>query len=155
MVSVDRLGELVWGEETASTLRPCSRWCSVCVSGFEASIWSIGHPATCSGLPDDHVDVGRFESLVLDATARRAEDPERACQLLDDALRLWRGEPFDDLVDADDGRIEIDRLTELRCRAREERFELQLGSRRSLRSDRRRWRPSPPRSRCVSVPDTC
>lgn len=42
---------------------------------------------------------------------------------------MWRGVAFDDLADADAGRIEAERLGELRCRATEERFAalIQLG----------------------------
>ena len=126
VVSVDRLSEAVWGAESA--VNPAALQSLVFrlrqrVRGLDLEYRAPGYVLV---VPDDHVDIGRFEMLVLDATARRSEDPVRACQLLDDALRLWRGDPFDDLVDADDGRVEIDRLTELRCRALEEQFELQL-----------------------------
>ncbi len=126
VVSVDRLSELVWDAEAAAD--PAALQSLVFRLRQRVGDLDLEYraPGYVLRVPDGHVDVARFESLVLDATARRANDPDGAGELLDDALRLWRGDPFDDLVDTDDGRIEIDRLTELRCRASEERFELQL-----------------------------
>ena len=67
-----------------------------------------------------------FERAVQEATNARTTDPQSALARLEAALAMWRGEPFDDLVDSDDGRIEIDRLEETRLRAVEERFELMV-----------------------------
>ncbi len=75
---------------------------------------------------DDRLDVARFEHLVLGAIERRDTDTDQSCEMLDEALRLWRGDPYADLSDSDEARVEIDRLLEVRCRAREERLELQL-----------------------------
>ncbi|MGD9701440.1 MAG: BTAD domain-containing putative transcriptional regulator [Acidimicrobiia bacterium] len=68
------------------------------------------------------LDSALFERLVTAAATERASDPETALRLLDEALHLWRGEPYDDLAGSDDGTIEAARLSELRLRAEEERF---------------------------------
>ncbi|MDY7103657.1 MAG: BTAD domain-containing putative transcriptional regulator [Actinomycetota bacterium] len=73
-------------------------------------------------LDDETVDAHRFERGVSDAAAARPTDPARALAVLDDALATWRGDPYADLVEVDDGRIEIERLVEIRARAIEERF---------------------------------
>jgi predicted ATPase/DNA-binding SARP family transcriptional activator len=70
------------------------------------------------------LDTHRFERSVWDAVAQRGDRPETALALLEAALGLWRGRPYDDLVDDADARIETERLVELGNRAREERFDL-------------------------------
>jgi DNA-binding SARP family transcriptional activator len=68
------------------------------------------------------VDANVFERSLWDAVARRGNDPSGALDQIDEALMLWRGEPYGDLIDSDDGRVETERLTELHRRASEERF---------------------------------
>lgn len=126
VVSVGRLSELVWGE--AISVDPAALQSLVFrlrqrVDGLDLAYRAPGYVLT---VRDQCVDVGRFERLVLDAIEGREFDAERSCVLLDEALGLWRGEPFEDLVDSDEARVEIERLDEVRCRAREERFELAL-----------------------------
>lgn len=72
------------------------------------------------------VDVDVFESAVATGIDRRADDPRRALDELDRAATMWRGRPFDELAEVDEARIEADRLTELRIRCDEERFDLLL-----------------------------
>ncbi len=126
VVSVDRLVEFVWDDDSwtdPAALQSLVFRLRQRISDLDLEYRAPGYILRA---PDDRVDVAQFERLVLDATALRFEDPERASLMLDEASLLWRGDPYEDLVDADDGRVEIDRLTELRCRATEERFELQL-----------------------------
>jgi DNA-binding SARP family transcriptional activator len=67
-------------------------------------------------------DTGRFEHGCADAiTALRAGDATTAATLLDDALALWRGEPYADFTFSGFARNEISRLHELRWRAIEAR----------------------------------
>ncbi|HYN33322.1 MAG TPA: BTAD domain-containing putative transcriptional regulator, partial [Ilumatobacteraceae bacterium] len=126
VVSVDRLSELVWDEDTpldSAALQSLVFRLRQRVPGLDLEYRAPGYVLT---VPDDRVDVARFEHLVFEAIERRGTDADQSCELLDQALRLWRGDPFADLVDTDDARVEIDRLVEVRCRAHEERLDLQL-----------------------------
>ncbi|HYN34568.1 MAG TPA: BTAD domain-containing putative transcriptional regulator, partial [Ilumatobacteraceae bacterium] len=125
VVSMDRLSELVWDTDAlvdAAALQSLVFRLRQRVGLIELEYRAPGYILR---VPNERLDAARFESLVLEAIAQRA-DPRRSVELLDGALELWRGDPFDDLVDSSDGQVEIDRLNELRCRALEERFELRL-----------------------------
>lgn len=71
--------------------------------------------------PDGAVDAARFEALA--DQARTVPGPADQLRLLDEALALWRGDPYPDLSDFPPGRAEAVRLTELRETCREERAE--------------------------------
>ncbi len=76
----------------------------------------------------DELDVTRFEDLLLEA--QHAQDHgqlDRALDLLDEALRLWRGEPLGDLPDCRSWRTAVDRLVELRLTAAEQRARNRIG----------------------------
>lgn len=83
------------------------------------------------------LDTDRFASAVTTAAAERSVDPAASATRLDDALALWRGEPFDEVADLDDAVIEAERLGELRARAIEERADclLALGRHREVLAD--------------------
>jgi predicted ATPase/DNA-binding SARP family transcriptional activator len=78
-----------------------------------------GYALSCD---DDALDARRFEASVSQAAATAATDHAAALAQLDEALSWWRGRPYADLDETDDGFIEIERLTEIRTRALEERF---------------------------------
>ncbi len=74
------------------------------------------------------VDMLRFEGLVTEASKLMADDHyDQAVRALNDALRLWRGDPLADLP-LDRFRTTVDRLEEARLTAVEDRFEAELGS---------------------------
>ncbi|WP_409495907.1 BTAD domain-containing putative transcriptional regulator [Amycolatopsis sp. cmx-11-12] len=78
-------------------------------------------------LPADSVDAHRFE--VLTARGRRellADAPEQATATLGDALALWHGDAFADILAAPYAGIAGARLEELRAAALEDRFEAEL-----------------------------
>jgi predicted ATPase/DNA-binding SARP family transcriptional activator len=81
-------------------------------------------------VPSDRVDSARFENLAA-AARRHGDDRERAIDLYDAALALWRGRAFADADAADAVRGEAIRLEELRTRAGEERAVLLLEGGRS------------------------
>ncbi|MGY6501340.1 MAG: BTAD domain-containing putative transcriptional regulator [Acidimicrobiales bacterium] len=68
------------------------------------------------------VDVDDFEAAISRGSALRRSDPGAALDVLSDGLALWRGQPFDDLLDDDDAAIESRRLDETRLRGIEERL---------------------------------
>ncbi len=72
------------------------------------------------------VDADRVAAAVTDAAGRRAADPDGAAGDLDEAMAAWRGSPYPELVDDDEGRMEADRLDDLRVRVVEERAEALL-----------------------------
>jgi DNA-binding SARP family transcriptional activator/WD40 repeat protein len=71
----------------------------------------------------DELDATRFEDLVDRARELAAgADADGARQLLDEALGLWRGRPFDEFADEEWTRAEVTRLGEVRASAVEHRF---------------------------------
>ncbi len=72
-----------------------------------------------------HVDALRFEDLLNRANEVRG-DPQRCQSLTREALSLWRGEPFGDLVDDEAFRLEALRLDELRVAAMELALETEM-----------------------------
>ena len=76
---------------------------------------------------DDDVDAWRFEHLVHRAAElAELDEHDRAADVLDRALALWRGEPFADLDGWAPGAAEASRLVELRRRAEERLVEARL-----------------------------
>ena len=74
------------------------------------------------------VDADRVAAAVTDAAGRRAADPDGAAGDLRRGHGGWRGPPYPELADDDEGRIEADRLDELRVRVVEERAEALLAA---------------------------
>jgi len=67
------------------------------------------------------VDADLLAGAVASASAERAADPAGVAERLREALEGWRGSPYPELADTDDGLAEAGRLEELRTRAEEER----------------------------------
>jgi DNA-binding SARP family transcriptional activator len=86
------------------------------------------HPEAYSiELSAEQLDVTRFVRLT--ERAARARVAGRVCgarDLLQEALAQWRGQPLADVPSTELCRVEIPRLVELRCRAIEERVDLDL-----------------------------
>jgi predicted ATPase/DNA-binding SARP family transcriptional activator len=122
VVSTDRLVEAMWGDGAA----PGSAALHSHVSRLRKRIAGLGLEFTGGGyrldVSADALDAVRFESAVSEAVAVARHDPESASRMLDEALGWWRGRPYADLADDDDGLIEIERLSEIRTRALEERL---------------------------------
>ena len=75
----------------------------------------------------DAVDVHRFRSLVRSARSTMAAgEPESAAALLDEALRLWHGEPLTDVPSEVLHREVLPGLVEQRLAALEQRIDLDL-----------------------------
>ncbi len=75
----------------------------------------------------EDVDAVVFERLVRDGRALlRDGKPGEASAVLDDALKLWRGEPLMDLPESELARAEAVRLAELAEGAKEDRVEARL-----------------------------
>jgi WD40 repeat protein/DNA-binding SARP family transcriptional activator len=79
------------------------------------------------------LDLERFEQIVSDGReALAAGRTEAAAALLRSAEQLWEGRPFADLEFEPFGRLEVERLEELRLAAVEERIDAELALGRAL-----------------------
>ena len=75
------------------------------------------------------LDAARFEELLAEGRRLRENDPQQACELLTEALALWRGPAYADVAAEPFARAEAARLDELRLAATEARVgaDLALG----------------------------
>lgn len=71
------------------------------------------------------LDTERFEALVDEADSVAATDPKRCAELIREALRIWRGRPYQDL-NLDPLAGEVQRLSERRLVALEELYTAEL-----------------------------
>ena len=132
VVSLDWLTEYLWGDED----RPAGpeRAIRTYVSRLRGSL-----PEALSGwieteadgyrlaAPPEAIEHQRFSMLRLAARrARDHDDPAAARAALDQALSMWRGEPFVELEDLDWARAETERLQLDRLETLEERWETEL-----------------------------
>jgi DNA-binding SARP family transcriptional activator/Flp pilus assembly protein TadD len=124
-VSVDALAQRVWGEALPARVRPSL---STYVTRLRQLLGMSVIETTASGyrLVTDNVDVVRFRQLV--AEAAEPTEPDKARDRLDEALRLWRGEPLEGLRSEALDRDEVPNLTEERLSAIERRTGLYLAT---------------------------
>ena len=134
VVSVDALVDALWGERPPSTAAKA-------VQGYvshlrrllgagAADVLVTQTPGYVLRAGDSQVDSARFERLASDG--RRAledGDPTGALEILESALALWRGPPLAEFAFDDFAQREIQRLTERRLEAAEDRVDalLELG----------------------------
>ena len=128
VVSPDSLAEAIWGENLPASWAKIIQGCMVRlrkVLGGDA-IETTPHGYRLH-IHVDYVDHLRFEQLIGRARELLAlSEPERATYLLGEALGLWRGEPFVEIADWAPGRIELERLVEMRRDAEDLRTEALL-----------------------------
>jgi DNA-binding winged helix-turn-helix (wHTH) protein len=129
IVDIDWLAEHLWDDED----RPVDTAC--CIPTYVSRLRSSLPTAARSWLetgpggyrlsaPPESMEHQRFAMLRADATrARGHDDPFAAQKSLDEALDLWRGEPFRELEDLAWARSDIERLMSDRLEAMEERWE--------------------------------
>ncbi|MFI7608082.1 BTAD domain-containing putative transcriptional regulator [Micromonospora sp. NPDC049366] len=136
VVSVDRLVEQLWqGEAPPRALASLQAYVSNLRRLLEpdreprapARLLVTAPPGYAVRLPDGAVDAWRFETLLAEARAARADDPERARHLLDTALGLWRGPAYAEFAEQPWAQPEVNRLEELRFVARELLLDVRLG----------------------------
>jgi DNA-binding SARP family transcriptional activator/pimeloyl-ACP methyl ester carboxylesterase len=127
VVSADRLIDVLWGErrpeDPAAALRTqISRLRSTLAEAGADACLTRGEPTGYRLAPGPHqVDVTLFEQLV--SRAREATVPERALVLADEALQLWRDEPYVEFRDLPHFLAESARLAQLRSSVQERRIE--------------------------------
>ena len=144
VVSVEALVRGLWGERppptAAKTLQSHIKRLRRAlepgrVRGAAGEVLVTRQPGYVLRVAPGALDAARFEELT--ATARRALTDGAAGaagSMLREALGLWRGQAFEEFLDADVAVAEADRLGELRLVAVEDRVEadLQLGQHREL-----------------------
>lgn len=123
VVSGDRLTEAIW-ESGSAPSGPAALHSHISrlrkrITGLPITPGGGGYVLSCSA---DALDASRFETNVARAAATAATDHVAALAALEEALSWWRGHPYADLDETDEGFIEIERLSEIRTRALEERF---------------------------------
>ncbi len=132
MVSIDWLAEHLWDdlERPDDTARAIRTYVSRLRSSFPAATrrWIETEPGGYRlGAPPERVEHLRFAMLRADANrARGHDDPLTAQKFLDEALALWRGEPFLELEDLPWAQGDIEHLRSDRLEAMEERWEVSL-----------------------------
>jgi DNA-binding SARP family transcriptional activator len=137
VVSVDRLSEILWGDErpadAAATLQNyVSRLRAVLepgrASGETGTTLLTRAPGYVLRVDQDQLDANCFERLVAEGLRQVATgELSPAGAALDDALGLWRGRAYAEFADDDFARIEALRMEELRRLAVDERVEANLG----------------------------
>lgn len=125
-VSIDRLIEGIWDDSPPEQSRHT-------LQAYVSELRKIvGDPITWTGsgyllgTEPERIDSHRFDQLASNARNLVPRSPERAAQLLRQALELWRGEPYADLAHVEALQPEIRRLNQLRVAAIEDRVEADL-----------------------------
>ena len=127
VVSVSRLVDELWGLSPPATATKV-------VQGYVSGLRKILGAQTIITRPggylarveSDRLDAARFESLAAEGRASLPNDPARAVELFDRALRLWRGPPLLGLEFMSVARSETQRLVEAELAAIEQRIEAEL-----------------------------
>ena len=134
VVSAERLADALWGDDPPASAGKVVQGCIVRLRKALGPAAIDTHAAGyCLTLGVDDVDLHRFERLLGRAREQLAlRAPDRALRTAEEALALWRGQPFDDVEGWDEARIEAARLGELRHEAEELRVDAALRSGRHL-----------------------
>jgi predicted ATPase/DNA-binding SARP family transcriptional activator len=127
-VSIDRIVSEIWPEEPVAAVRDSLY---TYVSQLRKSLGNDRIGRVDGGyrldLADtDEIDAVGFESAAKQAGRLLGSDPEAASHLLDSALSLWRGRPYEGFEDLSSLVSEATRLEELRLDAVEDRIEAEL-----------------------------
>ncbi len=122
----EALVDALWGEDPPATVVHAL---DVYASRLRKTLGGDGLLESRGGsfrlnVPDESVDVGRFERLL--AEVRSTPDPEARLAFAEQALALWRGRALADVLEEPFARPESDRLEEERLVACEERFDAML-----------------------------
>ena len=138
-VPVDRLIDALWSDtpprSAAKVVQGCVMRLRKVLGRTTIDTSERGYTLTT---PADEVDARRFERMVLRGRELLAlGEADRAAYVLGEALRLWRGQPFEDLAGWHLAVVESARLDLLHLDAEELRVEaaLELGHHREVIAD--------------------
>jgi DNA-binding SARP family transcriptional activator len=125
-VSVERLIDVVWGEQrpvtAANTLQNHVAYLRRLL-GVRTAIMARP-PGYVLDLPGEATDIAAAERLIQEGN--EATDPVRSASLLRSALTLWRGRPLDDIAGAPWLDLQANRLEELQLVAVQALVEVRL-----------------------------
>ena len=127
-VTADELADALWGDEAPASAH---KNLQSCIVRLRKALGPDAIETTRDGyrlaLPVDEVDARRFEAQVERARELlEVGEADRVAYLLEQALDLWRGSAFTDLVDWLPARTEAARLEQLRLEAEELHLDAQL-----------------------------
>jgi DNA-binding SARP family transcriptional activator/WD40 repeat protein len=127
-VGADQVAEALWGADPPTTW---PKQVQICVARLRKALGSTAIETTAGGyvlaLPDDDIDICRFEVLVeRGRTLAATGEPDRAVPTFQRALSLWRGSPFEDLDGWEPARSDAARLAEMRRSAEEDLLDARL-----------------------------
>lgn len=120
-LSVDSLAAALWGEDPPASwphvIRGCIMRLRRMISPARVETTEQGYRLSRESV---EVDAEQFERLVGRGSQQlELGEPERAAHTFSEALALWRGEPFVELLDWEPARIASGRLEEMRLGAEE------------------------------------
>ncbi len=130
-VPADRLVDAVWGEDPpASALQTLEAYVSRLRRALDLGDEGIAIQKGAGGYlfraPPSVIDMHRFDQLAEAGRKVAPDDPAGGVELLREALALWRGVPFGDVVLLGESAAERGRLEEVRLRARGDLLDLRL-----------------------------
>jgi DNA-binding SARP family transcriptional activator len=124
VVTAETLADAWWGERVPATWTKALGCVVQLRKVLGAAVIETRPHGYCLVVPADEVDACRFERLVARAREQMAlGEPDRAAYVVDEALRLWRGQALVDLDRWEPGRVEATRLEQLRLDAEELRLD--------------------------------
>ncbi len=126
-VSADRLADVLWPGRPPSANAIQAQMSRLRRDISPAKIRSDDRGYTLA-VPQDAIDVRRFEELLARSAAYVDDDPAEARCLLRAAESLVRGRPYDDIADTELGRAESVRLERVTRSALRRRLEIELHS---------------------------
>ena len=115
-VRTETIADVLWGDQPPPS---AAKVVQGCVVRLRKALGPTAIRTTEGGyllrLHHDEIDAVLFEGLVTRARGLLADgQPDRARHQVDQALGLWRGDPYVEVAEWDAARMETDRLTQLR-----------------------------------------
>lgn len=128
VVSADALIATLWPEEAPRDARHALEMAVSRLRGVLGDEAGVRNrpPGYVLEIDPETVDAVRFRRLAAEAGDLALVDPRRAGARLDEALALWRGQPYAEVEFDEFARAEITELSELRLLAEEQRIDAAL-----------------------------